>query len=46
MEIESKILTIIALIVVAMFIVSYAFADSRCTTWCDDYGCYTTCRDI
>ena len=46
MTVESKTLTVIAIIFVALYFMTYAFADSRCTTWCDDYGCYTTCRDI
>ena len=43
MTIETKLFTIIAIVVIAMFIVTAAFAGFECKsrTYCDKFGCYT-----
>ena len=46
MTIESKLLTIIAIIVIGMFVVTSVWAgEVRCESYCDKFGCYTTCYD-
>jgi len=40
---DTKLLTIIALVLIGLFIATAAFAQTcQSYTWCDKYGCHTT----